>query len=269
MNRAVVKSASRTLQVLELFSECRRPLRLFEICENLQCPQSSATHLMKSLLKMGYVNYNRSARTYLPTNKVSNLGNWLTSATFGQSRFRELARRLQAATDETVAISTQNDLFIQYMIVTTPDHAFKMPQAVGNMRLLTQSTSGMAILSRKSDRQVDKICRQINYYANGSGDRVDLSAVMRELEWTRHVGYCFRVDHPDPGIASLAFPLDETLHGIPLALGIGGYKTRLSERIYSLLEITREAVAEFKRELVETDDGDEAPQAAEQLQATH
>jgi IclR family transcriptional regulator, KDG regulon repressor len=248
MNRTVVKSASRTLQVFELFADHRRPLRLHEICDNLHCPQSSATHLMKSLLRLGYVNYNRASRTYLPTNKVSGLGNWMTSVAFGQSRFHELASRLQAATDETVAISTQNDLFIQYMIIKTPDHEFQMSPMEGKMRLMTDSTSGLALLSRMRDREIDKLCRNINYNEGDPANRVDLEAVMRELRWTRHVGYCLRTDHPVPGIASIAFPLDETLHGIPLAIAIGGYKDRLKQRMSELLETARTMIADFAHE---------------------
>jgi IclR family transcriptional regulator, KDG regulon repressor len=253
MIRSVVKSASRTLQVLELFSEHRRPLRLHEICEHLKYPQSSATHLMKSLLRLGYVNYNRATRTYLPTNRVSSLGNWLTSVAFGQERFHALANRILAATDETVAVSTQNDLFIQYMIIKTPDHDWKMPPQEGRMRLLTDSTSGIALLSRMSNRQIDKICRNINYYERDPTNRIDLDALMHEINWTRHVGYCARMDAPSPGIGSIAFPLDETLHGIPLAIGIGGYKDRLKDRISDLLAAVRQAIAEFASEALAED----------------
>jgi len=83
MRRSVVKSASRTLEVLELFSERRRPLRLHEIYEHLDYPQSSATNLLKSMVVMGYLNYNRAARTYIPTSKVGSLGNWLPSFMYG------------------------------------------------------------------------------------------------------------------------------------------------------------------------------------------
>jgi IclR family transcriptional regulator, KDG regulon repressor len=245
MRRPVVKSASRTLEVLELFSERRRPLRLHEIYEALDYPQSSATHLLKSMVKMGYVNYNRPTRTYLPTSKVNSLGNWLSSALYGQARYHDLMERLHQRTDETIAISTQNDLFIQYMLIRAPQHEFKMPPPVGNMRLMPHSTSGMALLSRMTDRQVDKLCRYINHYEIDPANRVDAKEVLRELAWVRHVGYCYREDHPDPGVASMAFPLGEALHGIPLALGIGGTKERLSGRKMELVAIAREEIAAF------------------------
>ena len=246
MRRAVVKSAARALEVLEMFNEQRRPLKLHEIYEHLEYPQSSATHLMKSMVMLGYVNYNPVSRTYVPTGKVKGLGSWMSSSMYGQARYHRLVETLQQRTDETVALSTQNDLFIQYFLIREPKHEFKLPPSEGNMLLLTQSTSGMAILSKMSDRQIDKLCRHINYYEAEDGNRVEISQVMRELRWIRQVGYCYDEKRPDPRVLSVAFPLEETLHGIPLSIGVGGLTDRISRNISDIVATIRETIEEFR-----------------------
>ena len=248
MRRPVVKSASRVLEVLELFNEQRRPLKLQEIYELLDYPQSSATHLMKTLVQLGYINYNRATRSYVPSCRVRTLGSWMSSAMYGQQRYHRLVETLYRRTDETVALSMQNDLFIQYFIIRTPDHEFKAPPNEGNMRLVTDSTSGMALLSRLSDRQVDKVCRNINYYESNPGSRVESAAVIKELSWVRHVGYCYRENAPSIGVSSIAFPMDETVFGIPLALGVGGTSDRLGRGKSELVQAVRATIAEFTAE---------------------
>lgn len=248
MRRPVIKSASRALEVLELFNEQRRPLKLQEIYELLGYPQSSATHLMKTLVQLGYINYNRATRSYVPSCRVRGLGTWMSSAMYGQQRFHRLIETLHRRTDETVALSMQNDLFIQYFIIKTPEHEFKAPPTEGNMRLITDSTSGIALLSRMSDRQVDKICRNINYYESGAGYRVDVAALIKEINWVRHVGYCYREHAPSPGVSSIAFPLDETVYGIPLALGVGGTTDRLGRAKGEITQAIRATIAEFTAE---------------------
>jgi len=114
------------------------------------------------------------------------------------------------------------------------------------MRLLTNSTSGMALLSRLPDRQVDKICRHINYYELDQGNRVDIERVFKDLAWIRRIGYCYHENRPTPEVSSMAFPLGETLHGIPLAVGIGGLADRLARRQTQIVAIVRETIAEFK-----------------------
>lgn len=246
MVRTVVKSAGRTLEVLEYFSDQRRPLRLHEIYEHLHYPQSSATNLLKSMVVMGYLNYNRIRRTYTPTSKVGALGSWLSSFMYERTDYQALVDTLQERTDETVALTTQNDLFIQYIVIKTPAHEHKMPPSEGMMRLLTQTTSGMALLSRMSDRQVDKIVRHINYYELGQGERVDIAKVMKQLTWIRQIGYCYTEHNPSPEVSSMAFPLCESIHGIPLAIGIGGLHERLAARKMQLVAIIRETIAEYK-----------------------
>lgn len=262
MQRTAVKSASRTLEVLELFQEEKRPLRLNDIYQLLGYPQSSCTNLLKSMVMMGYLNYNRATWTYLPTGKVAALGNWLYGFLFAQPKYQDLLQRIQTETDETVVLATQNDLFIQYVSVVAPTHAFKAPPPEGAMRVMTKSSAGLALMSKMSDRQVDKLCRQIHYYELSNSARLDVEEVMRELRWVRHVGYCHVPNKPTPEAASIAFPLDDQLHGIPLALGVGGLNDRIQRNKHNIVQIMRRVIEEFHAAEV-AEQGESGAQAAE------
>jgi hypothetical protein len=43
----------------------------------------------------------------------------------------------------------------------------------------------------------------------------------------------------------MAFPLEECLYGIPLALGVGGLADRLARNKMRITQIVRETIAEF------------------------
>lgn len=247
MKRRPVKSASRTFEVLELFRDRRKPLRLNEIYSALGYPQSSTTNLLKSMVIEGYLNYNRATRTYLPTLQVASLGSWIFSHIALANGYQWLIEELFRLTDETVVLVTQNDLFIQYMMMRVPHHPHKRPPNPGEMRLMLDASSGMALMSQMRDREIDKIYRYSNYYGLNPGQQISLPDVMQHIRWIRHTGYCYWPDHPVPGIGSIAMPLGETLHGIPLVLGIGGTTERLSPRRAELVEIMRDTIAEFRR----------------------
>ena len=51
MNAKVVKSAARTVLVFEFFSRIRRPATASEVEDSLQIPQSSASVLLRSLVR--------------------------------------------------------------------------------------------------------------------------------------------------------------------------------------------------------------------------
>jgi len=247
MRRHPVKSAARTLEVFELFSERRCPLRLHDIHLALDYPQSSTTNLLKGLVMTGYLNYNRATRAYLPTNRVAFLGSWLVSFLYGQGGYQDLLEELLIKTNETIVLATQNDLYIQYVRIKTPDHEFKLAPPEGTMRLLTNSSAGFALLSQLRDAQVDRICRSVNYYELEPGQRVEPSRVLKEVAKVRQMGYCYLPNLPLPAVSSIAFPLGEQIHGIPLAIGVGGLSERISERKSELVEIFRKAMADFKK----------------------
>src|SRR5215471_12160295 len=74
---SVVKSAGRVLQVLEFFDDIRRESNVVEIKDALGYPQSSTSALLRSLVELGYLNYNNTSRTYIPTTRVALLGTWI------------------------------------------------------------------------------------------------------------------------------------------------------------------------------------------------
>ena len=255
MERRAVKSAMRTFEVLELFQEKRHPLRLNEIYLALDYPQSSASNLLKCMVMMGYLNYNRSSRTYLPTNRISALGNWLPGFIHSNGRHQALVQEVQRRTDETVGIASQNDLFIQYLIMCEPKHEFKFAPPEGSLRMMVDAVTGLALMSSMSDREIDKICRYTNYYELGRRTdyyehdeprRISTEELMKEIRWTRHVGYAYRVGQPTPELASIAIALDSGTHGIPLALGVGGMKDRIHPKKAFILATMRQVVAEFQ-----------------------
>jgi len=247
MRRHPVKSAARTLEVFELFSERRCPLRLHDIHSALGYPQSSTTNLLKGLVMTGYLNYNRATRAYLPTNRVTFLGSWLVSFLYGQGGYQDLLDELLIKTDETVVLATQNDLYIQYVRIMTPDHEFKLAPPEGTMRLLTNSSAGFVLLSQLRDTQVDRICRSVNYYELDPAHRVEPSRVLKEVAKVRQMGYCYIPNLPVPATSSIAFPLGEQIHGIPLAIGVGGLSERIAARRSELVEIFQQAITDFRK----------------------
>ena len=127
MARSPIKSAARVLEVLELFADTRTPLRQKVIVERLAYPQSSTTGLLKSLVALGYLNYHRATRTYFPTTRVAAVGDWINHYIYGSGQLMAMMQRIHAETDETVALVSQNDLYVQYLRVIVPDHPHTYP----------------------------------------------------------------------------------------------------------------------------------------------
>ncbi len=252
MHRDPIKSAARTLEVLELFNEVRTPLRLHEVITRLNYPQSSSTALLKSMVMLGYLNFHRATRTYFPTTRVSALGDWINTVIYGSGKLLRLQERIHERTGLSTTIASQNDLFVQYnRTLAKPEDRVRIPPPEGFMRLLHCSTGGLVLLSRMNDKAVEKLVRHINAFQASSAERVDLKTLKDELAWIRREGYSFMTGFPTPEIGSLAFPLPDVPHSIPLAIGVGALNHVLAQRKGEVIAIVREMIAEYEHDLVD------------------
>lgn len=251
MRRDPIKSAARTLEVLELFHEQRTPLRLKFIFERLSYPQSSTTTLLKSMVVLGYLNYDRPSRTYFPTPRVAALGDWIGHYLYGEGEVLSLMDEVFEKTNETVVLSSQNDIFIQHIRVLQPSHPYKEPPSEGTMRVLTHSAAGLVLLSQMPAKTVDKLCRHINAYEQGRSKRVDVQELGEQLAWIRREGYCLLAAFPFPEAAGLAVPLPTGAHGGALTLGVGGLNARIARKRSEILAVMREAIARYEARLAQ------------------
>lgn len=266
MRRSPIKSAARVLEILELFAERRTPLRQKAVVERLAYPQSSTTFLLKSLVALGYLNYHRPSRTYFPTTRVAAVGDWINHFIYGDGPDTPLfamMRRIHAATGETVALVSQNDLFIQYLRVIVPANRPSYPPPEGTMRLLTQSSAGLVLLSRMPDTTVDHLVRHIDLHDCGRTPRVDLPALLATLSCIREDGYCFLAGIPIAEAATISMPLPDAPHGIPLAIGVGGASERIIPHRPRIVATLHAAVAAYRASLeTETASRDTPPRLA-------
>ena len=69
---------------------------------------------------------------------------------------------------------------------------------------------------------------------------------MRELRWICQVGNCYDEKRPDLRVLSVAFPLAETLHGIPRSIGVGGLTDRINGNISDIVATIRETIEKFR-----------------------
>jgi DNA-binding IclR family transcriptional regulator len=89
-----VKSAARTLRVIEFFVEVRRRARANEIADRLGLPQSSASALLNSMVRLGYLDFDYATHTYEPTLRVAMLG--------ALAHRRTVSRRVDAQHDRSL-----------------------------------------------------------------------------------------------------------------------------------------------------------------------
>jgi DNA-binding IclR family transcriptional regulator len=246
MSVSPVKSAVRVLEILELFQQQRCPRQLKDICDALGYPQSSGTVLLKNLVTLGYLSYDRATRCYFPTLKVAGLGDWVEHALFGQGQIFEIMRDLHSATGEAVSVALQNDVYMQYIRVIQSIHPLRFHTEEGSMRPLTQSATGWLLMSTHPDREVDRLIRRANIATPDQSMRQPMDLMMKRIREVRATGTAYAENVPLLGGATLCVMLPMKVQGRPVVLGMGGALERIRAHHQDYLKLMRELVGTLR-----------------------
>lgn len=235
-----VKSAARAIEILNYFASVREPQPLKSICDALGYPQSSMTVILKTMMNMGYLNFNRTQRVYFPTTKVTSLGDWIPVALFGQGKALEVMKDLHYATKETVVLTTQNDIYIQYVSIIESSHALRFHVPEGALRLITSSAIGWLLMSKLKDRDIDTLIRRANI-ADGKPAAADMNTILGHVKLARERGYSYGENTPFLGGATLCVTLPTMVQGQPVAIGCGGIVERMRQNFPAYLALLQKA----------------------------
>lgn len=228
--RRKVKSAERTLALLELFSREQTPFTVGLISKKLAIPQPSASMLLQNMFELGYLEFDREARTYSPSIRVAMLGAWIDRR-FGETgAIGERLGELQRLSGESACIGIQNGAAIQYVLAQTPQNPEHLDIQSGQYRSLTQSAVGQALLSLKNDREVLQWVRRCNAEAKDERGRVHEARYLELIDRVRKRGYAETRGEIRQGFGAIATTFRSPMGASPLAVAIGGSISHMEER---------------------------------------
>ena len=244
MTSSTIKTAKRIFEVLEYFEDVKRPISLKEVSTKCNYPTSSAAALLKSMVTLGYLFYDSYNRTYLPTMRIAQMGEWLNTGLFGDSAILALVDYVHQELDELVNISTQSDLHAQYIHCLQTSKRLRFDVKPGEVRPLAISGVGRTLLSGHTDVEIERLLRRINAVCPVE-ERMELNALMKIVNGIRRDGYMFskHVIVQDAGVIAVLLPKRD--FGRDLVLGVGGPVSRLEERHDEILACIRKGIAKF------------------------
>lgn len=247
----VIKSAKRVLELFDFFAECRRPLAVTDVVHGLDYPQSSASALLKSLTKLGYLDYDRYRRLYRPTLRVALFGGWVQEDLYSETNLFNLMDQLHRRSGgETLMLGMQNDIYVQYIhVVQSPDSELNWYLKPGSLRPLCRSATGRMLLSLKSDVQVQQLLWRVNAEEADPTKRMSINDLLSEINQIRAQKYAMTEGTINPNSGVIAIDMPTPKSQPPMALGIGASIEMLRTDRDRLLQLLNEAVRPYRGRL--------------------
>ena len=233
-----VKSATRTLDIIEYVVAHNRPLVAQEIAVALGIPVSSLSYLLGTLVDRGYLN--RDGRRYSAGPGLQRLQ--ARSGGFSLAeRAAPLVRTLRVQLNETTSFFVRSGWDVEAIVTETSDQALRYAVPTGSRLPMHALASGKALLAALPDDELDR------YFAEAERERFTPAtvtgekALRREIEQIRETGFSLTDEEFSLGIRGIGRVV--TVGGEAVgALSVAVPKARFDEatqaRVMLLLERT-------------------------------
>jgi IclR family transcriptional regulator, KDG regulon repressor len=225
------RTIERTFEVLDYLCARNGPVRLKEVVRDLGYPVSSANVILKSLVLLGYANFDRDKMAYTLTPRLATFAQNLAGNTTPEDQRLAAARqRLSKLTGGTIGVGVQSDIYAQYISVLPNRHPMPYQVRPGAVRPITRCGLGLALLSRRSDEDIDRLRRRVNAKETDRSLHISESVLAVQIDAVRRKGYAFSRGMFREGVGFIGIALPRPLSGRWSALGVGGTISALAEQ---------------------------------------
>lgn len=246
-----VKSAERVIQLLEIFDAAQEPITFGRLVSVTGWPQSSLAALLTTLGELGYIHHDYEARSYIPTAKVTHLGEWIQdTAAAIEPAMLSLLSGLNETCGETVVLAEQCGLQVRYVKVLLNPRPIVSHTRSGLLRPLCSSATGWSLLSLQQDGEIGRIVREVNRTKRGAGAPLRLHDVKERVAEVRRYGFVVSRHNVMEGIGVVAMPFGYPSRGRTFAVGIGAPIARLDGRLSTLVMNIRQCVSDWNKLVV-------------------
>lgn len=198
---STVKSAMRTLDILELLVAHGRPLAAHEIATALVIPVSSLSYLLTTLAERGYVD--RLGRRYGPGQGLARLQPGRMADTLTQ-RAGPIVRSLQRRLNETAGFFVPRGHEVEAAVSEIGTHALRYALDVGRRAPMHAFAAGKAILASYSDPELAAYFASSVREAFTPHTLTDEADLRAELDLVRKSGVATTREEHTPGIQGIA-----------------------------------------------------------------
>lgn len=213
--RSLSRSATRALDVLEFFGEVRRPLRAIEIGRAFGLHPSTVNQLLKTMVESAHLTFDASAKTYLPSPRLTRFASWMVKSFGSDERLRGLIAEVHAQSGHVVTLTTPNDLFMQVIDLAGVDFATANSAERGLRVSIFGTAIGSAYLSTLSLAAFRRLAERARI------PEEEQAALLVTLADIRRVGFA-NGSSVGGAIWSVAAALPEGSFSVPLVLGLAG-----------------------------------------------
>jgi IclR family transcriptional regulator, KDG regulon repressor len=209
-----VRSADRTIDLLELLASRTSGMTFNELITALDMPKSSLSGLLRTLMARGYVARTSDGRRFRLGLRIIELSaSYLRDDTIIEDASHEM-RRLAHVLGETAHVAVLDGAEVLYVAAEHSQHSKRFASPLGRRLPAYATAVGKSLLATLPDAEVERLLgTQLASLTPQTS--TSLAELRRELAHIRRLGYAYDSEEFAAGLHCVAAPIcDETGRGV-------------------------------------------------------
>ncbi len=253
MDASPATAVERALNILEAASQRREGLTNSEISRRLGIPKSSASYILRTLERRGYLRRDTETGRYRLGLKLLSLGGetqaGLDIAEVALPFMRGLVERLGMTCH--LAVVDQNEAV--YIEKVEAPGFFKVNTWVGRRMFLHSTSVGKALLAWMPRAERDTLLHNCDFKRRTPKTITSHARLVAELERVHQQGYAVDDEENSLGARCIAAPVFDALGNVVAALGVSGTLTQMdSAKMTRVEDALKDTARRVSRQLLKT-----------------
>jgi DNA-binding IclR family transcriptional regulator len=242
-------AVERALDILEGIAHRPEGLTNSEISRKLVIPKSSASYILRTLERRGYLRRDAETGRYKLGLKILSLGGDaqanLDIADVALPFLRSLVERVRLTAH--LAVLDQGEAV--YIEKVEAPGFFKVNTWVGRRMYVHSTSVGKALLAWLPKQEIEAIVRQHGMKKRTPKTIITLSRLLADLELVREQGYAVDDEENSLGARCLGAPILDAVGNVTAALGVSGTLTQVDEENFpKIVEALKETARRISRQ---------------------
>jgi len=243
-------AVERALNILEAAAQRREGLTNAEISRKLGIPKSSASYILRTLEKRGYLRRETETARYRLGLKILSLGGDaqtnLDIAHLALPFMRLLVEKIRM-TSHLAVLDQGEAVYIEK--VEAPGF-FKVNTWVGRRMFLHSTSVGKCLLAWLPKHEIETIAKQQGLKRRTPKTITSISGLLADLEHVKQSGYAVDDEENSLGARCLAAPIFDNMGNVAAALGASGTLTQTDEsNMPRIIDALKETARRISRQL--------------------
>jgi len=244
-------AVERALAILEAAAQRADGLTNSELSRWLGMPKSSASYILRTLERRGYLRRHPETGKYRLGLKILSLGRDVLAGFDIGPLALPVLRALVDRTRLTAHLAILDHGEAVYIGKVDAPGFIKMDTWVGKRMSVHSTSVGKALIAHLPKTEVEAIVRAHGLKKRAPKTITNLSRLLAELEKVRMQGYAVDDEENSLGARCIGAPVFDLLGIVEAAVGISGTTTQVDDaNLPKLAELVKEAARKITRQLV-------------------